>query len=66
MLTPLQAQLCEHWRGLSKAVQERAEEITRVEEQLWALKVAHAKLLKQAEALNAFLQICDLGPEKTP
>jgi hypothetical protein len=59
-LTPLQHQLCEHWRALTQAAQERAEEIARVERHLAALVQAHATLRRQAEALSAFMQTCDL------
>ena len=75
MLTPLERQLCEEWRALTRAAAERAQEIGLQERHLAALAQAHAKLLRQAEALSAFLQSCDLsapyaqaygGPEAAP
>lgn len=60
MLTPLQRQLCEEWRAMTRAAAERADEIARVERQLAALQQAYRRLLEQATALSAFLQVCDL------
>jgi hypothetical protein len=64
MLTPVQRQLCEEWRGLVRAAGERVDEIARVEQHLAALKQAHRRVLQQAEALGAFLMLADLRQDR--
>ena len=61
MLTPMQRHLCEEWRALIRAAAERTEEISRVERHLVALKQAHRRLLEEAEALGAYLQLCHVS-----
>jgi hypothetical protein len=61
MLTPVQRHLCEEWRALLRAAAERTEEISRVERHLGALQQAHRRLLAEAEALGAYLQLCHVS-----